>query len=202
MYRRQYLAVAAGAAAAGCLGGDGGGGTATPEPSLSAPVLGDPDAAVTVASYEDFACPHCRTYALDVFPRIREEYVAPGKVRYEHHDFPIPVDERWSWDAALAARAVQDAVGDEAFFEYATRLFENQGQYSMDLIGRLADAVGADADAVRQAVREERFRPTVAADRRRGRDAGVSGTPTVFVDGEALSSYGYRTVADAIESAL
>ncbi|MFB6218489.1 MAG: DsbA family protein [Halobacteriaceae archaeon] len=193
--RRDFLALAGASAAAvaGC---------GSPGASLPAPTLGDADAPVTVLAFEDFACPHCRRFALDVLPRLRSEYVGPGTVRYEHHDFPIPVHERWSWRVPSAARAVQAELGEEAFFAYAKRLYEHQQSYSMELLGELAGEAGADPGTVRRAAREETYRDTVEADRRRGRQLGVTGTPAVFVDGDLLDSYAYDAISDAIDSAV
>lgn len=133
--RRAYLAATAGAltlGTAGCLGGGSGGsgndavaaiGCEVPErdtvSSLPTPVIGSEDASVVVDVWEDFACPHCATFAVDVAPQLRSEYVSEGIVRYRHHDFPIPVDEWWSWKGASAARAVQDEADDETFFDFA-----------------------------------------------------------------------------------
>ena len=210
--RRQYLAAVAGAgttALAGCVGGGGdnaaGGGScdAVEEPaveSLPTPVLGDPSADVTVRVFEDYACPHCATYSLDVFPRIREEFVDPGEVRYEFHDFPIPVSERWSWTVASAARGVQDETDVEAFFEFGHAAFENQSSYSLGLLRRLAGDVGAPECAVWNDARNESYRPVVETDRALAREIGVSGTPAVFVNGESATPT-YEGVADAIERA-
>jgi protein-disulfide isomerase len=118
-------------------------------------------------------------------------------VRYEHHDLPIPVDERWSWGVASAARAVQESTDDVTFFDYAASLFENQSSYSMSLVESLADEVGADGCDARAAAVNERYRPVLEADRQRGLDMGVEGTPTVFVNGQQVES-----TADAVRSAV
>lgn len=201
--RRAVLALTAGAAAsvAGCTGGSGGDETETVD-SLPPPVAGDPQASNTVMVFEDFACPHCRQFALEVFPKLESAYLEPGRVRYEHHDFPIPVDDRWSWQAASAARAVQDTVDDAAFFAYAKRLYERQDRYSMDVIGTQAEAVGADPEPVRRAARQETYRPVLEADRELGTQLDLQGTPQVYVNGTRLDSYGYETVAAAIENQL
>jgi len=155
--RRGYLAAAAGVglgATAGCLGGGSGGAngcTIEDEPTVSelaAPTLGPSDADVTVLAFEDFACPHCATYSLEVFPQLRSEYVESGVVRYGFHDFPIPVDEQWSWQAASAARGVQDEIDDETFFDYSHALFENQSDLSAGLITDLANDVEAPGCAI------------------------------------------------------
>lgn len=201
--RRAVLAgtgLAGLATLAGCLGGpEPVETTATPH-GLPPPVAGDPQASVTVAVYEDFSCPHCATFNQEVFPRLREDYLEPGTVRFEHHDFPIPVDD-WSWPVASAARAVQHHAGDEAFFAYAERLFDAQGGYSLDRLASLAGAVGAPPDAVREAAAGESYRPVVATDREGGVERGVSGTPTAFVDDTKLTAPPYDELREAIEAA-
>lgn len=204
--RRQLLAAAgAGAASlAGCTGGgDGGGGgpTETCAESLPRPYLGAADAAVTVAVFEDYACPHCRHFDEQVAPGLVSNYAEPGKIRYEFYDFPIPVRDPTSWQAASAARAVQDREGREAFFAYKSRLFDNQSSLSLDAYASLADGI-TDGDAVREAARTRCYEPVVTADRQTGRDRGVQGTPTVFVDGEALSAPSYDALRSAVDSAL
>ena len=208
------LSAAAATATAGCLGGGGGGenGGSDEVPadaveSLPTPVQGDEDAPVTVAVFEDFACPHCRTFAVDVQPRIVDEYVDPGDVRYEHHDFPIPVDDRWSWEAPGAGRAVQDTVGDAVFVTFTGRLFEEgwadgSPTYSESLMRDLASAVGADPDTVVADASGNRYRPVLEADRESGLDRGVQATPSVFVDGTLLDRPDYSTISSAIEEGL
>ncbi|MFB6130213.1 MAG: DsbA family protein [Salinigranum sp.] len=209
--RRGYLAAAAGTAAglAGCIGGaagPSGGGNCPAAKSgkvktLAAPVIGDPEADVTVAAFEDFACPHCKHYSLETFPPIRKQFVDTKKVRYEQHDFPIPVNKKWSWAAGNAARSVQEQTDDATYFEYAHSLFENQTDYSMSLLGDLADRVGATPCAVRAAARDDTYKPVLESDRQDGIKKGVRGTPTVFVNGKPVRA----TVSDiraAIKSKL
>jgi len=205
--RRAYLAATAGLAglSAGCLGGGGGGtedcdiGDEPTVAELPAPTLGSDDADVTVAAFEDFSCPHCATFSLEVLPELRSEYVEPGDARFEHHDFPIPVDERWSWQAGSAARGVQDEVGDGAFFEYAHALFENQGDFSPRRITDLANDVDAPGCAIQADALNETYRPVLEADRQLGIDSGVEGTPGVFVAGRQVEPT-YDAISAAIES--
>ncbi|QZP37644.1 DsbA family protein [Halobaculum magnesiiphilum] len=203
--RRRTLSAIGGASvasAAGCLGG--GSTSDKTVQSLPRPTRGDDDAAVTVAVFEDFACPHCRTFATQVYPEIESTYIEEGIVRYEHYDFPIPVDDRWSWRAPIAARAVQDSAGTGAFFEFVETLFadgwsEGRHQYTDDLIGVIAGDVGADADTVRRAAADGRYRPVVEADRETGTERGVGGTPAVFVDGTPIEEPTYSAIESAVE---
>lgn len=215
--RRTFIAggVALATGSAGCLSS---GDETTPTPGfgtiaesttpdseqpLPTPVAGDPDADVTVAAYEDYACPHCATYSLEVFPQLADEYLEPGTVRYEFHDFPIPVDEAVSWQAANAARAVQAEAGAQAYFEYSEALFLNQETLNPSTYATLTDEVGVDGETVRQAATEEQYNETITADKQDGEERGVSGTPAVFVDGSRVEwqEIAYEPVRDAIESA-
>jgi protein-disulfide isomerase len=173
---------------AGCLQSNG---------RLPAPVRGDPDADVTVMAFEDYACPHCRTYSLGEVPQIAEAYMDPGIIRYEFHDFPIPVADPTSWRAANAAREAQDRGGDSVFWEYQKQLFENQARLGPDTFAGIANDMDLDGGAVRKAAVNEQHTNTVQADRKMGQDLGVEGTPTVVVDGEAV-----RPTAEAISDAI
>jgi len=179
-----------------------------PVDSMPTPVRGDPNADVTLRVFEDYACPHCAHYATEIAPRVVENYAAPGEIRYEHHDFPIPVSEEWSWAGANAARAVQDGVGDEAFFEYTHLLFENQSAYvgagetGYDVLATYAERVGADPVEAVRAAKGGTYDEVLKADRQAGIDDGVQGTPTVFVNGEKLDSFGYDAISSALDDAL
>jgi protein-disulfide isomerase len=201
--RRRFLAgvgVVATGAVAGCSGGEAGGATiTTAAETLSTPFLGPDDAPVTVSVFKDFACPHCATFAAQAEPKIRSEYVDPGVVRFEHCDFPIPVEEPASYQAANAARAVQVEADDAAFFDYADLLFENQSDLGLDTYPDLAESV--DGETVREAAEGRIYRKTIDATLQTGLDRGVRGTPTVFVDGEQVEQWSWDTFSSMVENA-
>lgn len=184
-------------ALAGCLGGSGGSDGDVLEP----PTLGDPDAPVTIQAFEDFTCIHCRNFHMEVLPQIAAEYVEPGSAVFQRRDYPF-LDPEWSWNVANAARAVQVTQDDETFYEYTARLYEHFGNYSFEAIESEAEAVGADPATVRSAAEEGRYRSTLEADKERGSELDVQGTPTVFVNGSMVDSYAYEVVSAAIDAEL
>ncbi|WP_423997185.1 DsbA family protein [Halorubrum trapanicum] len=222
--RRSLLASAASVGvvgAAGCLGGGGGTSldlsgveldtgeydcdlTEPSDPNLDyRPTLGDPDADVVVQAFEDFTCGHCASYKLDHFPTIRDEYIEPGEIRYEHWDWPIPVDETWAVPVASAARGVGARNGDEAFFEFASAAYESQGSYNGETLGAAAEAAGADPCAVLSDARFAAFGEASADDKSEGTSMGVEGTPTIFVNGSPVEDgYGARSIAAAIDAEI
>lgn len=173
---------------------------ATNEP-LPAPTKGDADAPVVVESFEDFSCKFCAQFTLEILPQIEEQYIESGDVRYRRHDFPF-LDPEWSWKAAHAARAVQDAQGDAKFFEYTDLLYQNYKSYSEDVFAVLATSVDVDPAVVREAVTEGQYQTTLEAEKELGEENGISKTPTVLVNGKQAESPRFADVAAAIESAL
>lgn len=163
------------------------------------PALGEESAPVTVTVFEDFGCPSCRQFKLQATPVIVQRYVEPGDVRYLHADFPIPVDEAWSYPVAGAARAVFEAAGNEAFWAFASNVYEHQGNYSLDAIESVAEEVAGVGNEARSAADEGTYRDAVEADRERGESWGVSGTPSVFVDDEQVE---LDAIEENIESRL
>lgn len=204
--RRRFLATAGATvtAVSGCLGGSNSGVSAdtTPTKQLETPVQGDPEAAVTVAVFKDYACPHCQEYTASTYPELKAEFLDAGDIRYEFHDFPIPVDPETSWQAACAARTVQEMAGIDSFWQYQKALFENQSSLGGETYAAVAGDLEVDSELVRQGAEDRQYEPTVSADRQTGIDLGVEGTPAVLVDGVLLDSWDVDTVVPAIRDAL
>ena len=221
--RRSLLASAASVGVVGAAGCLGGAGTSldlsgveldtgkydceleeSSDPDLDyRPTLGNPESDVVVQVFEDFTCGHCASYTLDHFPAIREEYVEPGEIRYEHWDWPIPVNETWAVPVASAARGVGARHGDEAFFEFASAAYESQGSYSGEAIGAAAEAAGADPCAAMSDARYATYGEASADDRSEGASMGVEGTPTIFVNGSPVEEgYAAESIAAAIDAEL
>lgn len=150
------------------------------------PALGPESAPVTVTVFQDYSCPHCRTFKKEVAPKIVRQYVDSGDVRYLHADFPIPVHERWSYAIASAAYAVFEEAGNDAFWSFKDEIYTHQGDYSLDVVETVADDIADVGATARAAADENRYRDRIEADRDRGTQWGVSGTPTVFVGDETV----------------
>ena len=202
MSRRALLAaggMTASMALAGCSEDEGTGVDPNEIDDGDRPALGDESAPVTVTVFEDFTCGACRQFKQGVSPTLIEQYVEPGDVRYLHADFPIPVDEEWAYAVASAAHAVFAEAGNDGFWPFASEIYTYQGHYSLDDIESVAEEVAGAGAAARDAADSEAYRDRIEDDRDRGLGWGVEGTPTVFVDDEAVEVSG---VPEAIEGRL
>src|SRR5919112_5636378 len=84
---------------------------------------GSAKAPVTVYEMSDFQCPYCRQFALETFPRLDQDYIRPGKVRWVFINFPLTsVHQHASAAAQLGLCAAQQG----AFWRIHDLLFKYQ----------------------------------------------------------------------------
>jgi protein-disulfide isomerase len=166
-------------------------------------VLGDANAPVTVVEYADFQCPVCKRAETSIISRIEEKYVLDGRVKIEFRMFAFLGQE--SWDAAQAAEAARE---QGKFWEYHDALFnaqgaENSGAYSYDKLVAIAGEVGLDVAKFEATLSANTYLASIQEETDAARAAGVSSTPTFFVNGERITgAQPYGEFEDAIEAAL
>ena len=166
------------------------------------PMLGDPEAPVTIVSFEDFKCPVCARFEQSVVPRIEEELVETGRANLVFINYQFLGPD--STTAGIAGECVYQQ-SEELFWEYKTIVFRAQGPESQqwatpERLVQLAREYVPDIDAqeLEECIDERRYEDEVLQDRQTAQAAGATGTPTVFVDGERLSDWSF----DAIERAV
>lgn len=166
---------------------------------LPAPATGPEEAPVTVAIYTDFDCPHCRDFFTEAYPSVRDQIPA-DTARFVYHDFPIPVSE-WSYPVASAARAVQDAHSEAAFWEFSERAYRNDAEYSIEVLEQIAQETETDPETVRHAAEQLPYCQLLKQEREHGSDRGVEGTPTIFVNDQKLEAPSADELTGAITNA-
>jgi protein-disulfide isomerase len=142
-----------------------------------APVLGAPTAPVTIVEFSDFECPHCAA-AHPLLKRLVREL--DGQVRLVFMHYPLTESHQ---RAMPAARASVAAGRQGKFWEMHDLLFENRGALSDEDFERYARQIGLDVERFQRDMRSEESRRAVERDRALGRQVGVTGTPTLFVNG-------------------
>jgi len=149
-------------------------------PTAGDHVLGNPDAPVTLFEYGDYECPYCAA-AAPVLRHVVED--SDGQVRLVFRNFPIADRHPYALTAALAAEA---AGAQGGFWEMNERIFARQERLDDAALRAYADELGLDGSLV---VGEpaQAFADKVEADFAAGLEAGVGGTPTVFIDGRLWS---------------
>ncbi|GAB3259602.1 DsbA family protein [Kineosporia babensis] len=169
---------------------------------------GDDDAPVKVVVYEDFQCPYCAEFEAANREQLTA-YVDRGDVQVQYR--PIAFLDRASTDqystrALNAAAAVFDRA-PESFVDFHNLLFDNQpteggaGLSNEQLIDYAAEA-GATEPEIASAVRDLTYEGWTARITEQASKEGISGTPTVQVNGTSLESLDAISLKTAVDEAL
>ena len=152
---------------------------------------------VQVAVYLDYQCPNCRTYE-EAYGGYLEQLEQSEDVTVVYR--PIAILDRVTGDgiyssrSAGAAACVGEAGDDEVFSRFSDLLFAEQPDeadagtgLSDERLAELAAEAGAGED-VQQCVLDRSYVDWAARSTEAAAEAGVTGTPTVTVDGEVVSN--------------
>jgi protein-disulfide isomerase len=179
-------------------------------PQANGREMGDPSAPVLVEVWEDFQCPACQTFTQNVEPLIAENYVATGKVRYVFRFFPFLDDRAATKESDQAAHASMCAADQNKFWEYHDMLYanwngENRGAFIDKRLVAFAEALGLDMAEFNSCFEANQHEDLINQDTADGIAAGVTGTPSVFVNGTIVRPGfvpSYDELAQAIDAAL
>lgn len=170
------------------------------------PVLGDPNAPVTLVEFSDFQCPFCRGLWRDALPQIKEKYIKTGKVKFVYRDFPLTSIHGLAQKYAEAGECA-DAEG--RFWQMHDKIFEEQDKkgagtifdYTVMDLKRWAREIGLEGPRFDACLDSGKYRDEVQKDFNDGQAAGVSGTPGTFINGRlvvgALPFEQFQSLIDA-----
>lgn len=163
----------------------------TPEQLQRVPGIsqGRADAPVVFMEFADFQCPGCGQFARFSKP-LMKDHIDNGTVRFVWYDFPLVQLHK---NAVLAARAGRCANEQNQFWAFHDLIFANQSQWSesgdaADHFEDYAEQAGLDRGAFSQCVRSEKYQKEVSESAQLGETLGVSGTPTLIVNGKKVET--------------
>ncbi len=140
------------------------------------PYKGSLDADVIIVEFADFQCPHCRTAAA-ALDEVAEAYGDDIAVVFKNFPLGSPVAEQ-------AHRAAMAAHEQGRFWEMQRMIFDNQRQIDRGELEGFARRLGINYDRFQADMESEEIQSAIMRDRQEGIEAGVSGTPAIFINGE------------------
>ncbi|MFB6114884.1 MAG: DsbA family protein [Candidatus Nanohalobium sp.] len=168
------------------------------------PMMGSENASVTVVEFGDYRCPYCQRFDQRVHPKLKENYIDTGKVKFYFINFPILGE-----GSNLAARASEYVYRNdpENFWAFHHALYDNQGSerrkwVTPELLGTIANrTTDINASELKEGLDNEKIKEAVQQDKRIAKSNGLRGTPTVYVNGEQVEA-SYQSIKSAIENKL
>jgi protein-disulfide isomerase len=147
--------------------------------------LGDAAAKVTVTEFFSLTCTHCAAFARETMPEVEKDLIAPGKVRFVYHDFPL---DQVALTAAMVARYLPPA----RYYPFVNALFANQDRWafarginSTDEIWKMAALAGMSRPTFEQAIADSDLRSWILQQQQADQDRWkIDSTPSFVINGQ------------------
>ena len=93
---------------------------------------------VIVKVFSSLTCPHCADFHGTIFKKLESEYINTGKVKFEHHAFPLDL-------AALnAEKILQCTIDTQSNMNFLTEIYKKQNKW----------AVGSDIKIINKSIKK------------------------------------------------
>jgi NhaA family Na+:H+ antiporter len=152
---------------------------------------GDP---VTILIYGDYLCPYCRRLR-SVLDRLRRSL--GERMVYVFRHFP---NERAHPGADFASEAAEGAGRQGQFWPMHDALYGREPPLNREHVLDAAQSIGLDMDRFTRDLADPSLRQPIEEDLADGRRNGVTGTPTIFVDGQRYDgAWDFYSMLEALE---
>ncbi len=181
------------------------------------PVLGNPEAPVTIIEYGDYQCPFCAHFFEEVEPLVKKEYIETGKAKFIYKDLAFLGPE-----SILAAEATKCAQEQGKYWEFHDAIFEieinedlrddgkkngsseNSGNLTQEFFVNLARQFSLDSKAFQECLKSRKYNAYIEKDFNEARSIVPDlGTPLFFINNEIVRGFvPYSEFQKVLEKAL
>jgi protein-disulfide isomerase len=160
------------------------------------PMRGTQDAKVTIVNFDDLECPYCARMHEQLFPATLDRY--KGLVKFYYKDYPLVEIHPWALHAAVNANCLADQSG-EAYWRFVDYVHSHGDEVTgtahdvpqaLKTLDKLAHEEGlrSKVDMTKlDACIAKQDESVVRASMKLGDSLAVTGTPTLFINGERIS---------------
>ena len=154
------------------------------------PIIGNPDAPITIIEFSDFQCPFCARFHIQTLPTIMEEYIEKGSVKLVFRDFPIQSIHPNAVPASVAAECANE---QGKFKQMHDILFEKQNEwsnletvYAIELFNQYSEQINLEQEQFSSCLSTAKYVKEIQNDLDDGRTYGVTGTPGFFIGNQQI----------------
>ena len=161
--------------------------------SNGSPILGDPDAPITLVEFGDYQCHYCNVFFQSIEKNILKNYVDTGKVKIIFKDYNI-IGE----DSVKASQGAHCANDQGLFWEYHDILYsnwtgENNGWASSENLAIFAQQIGLNMNKWSECMNKGSHSQIILKSNDDARTLQLTGTPAFFIinsEGEVSKLFG------------
>lgn len=156
---------------------------------------------VMVVEFGDFQCPVCEK-AYPILNQIKKDY--EGKITFVFRNFPITTAHK---NAMSSAQAAEAAGIQGKFWEMHDKLYGNQNSWATqgdptDIYVGYATDIGLDTNKFKDDMKSNAVQQRIDNDIADANTVGVTGTPSIYINGKKAADYTYATLKGMIDEAL
>ena len=145
------------------------------------PILGDPNAPITILEWGDYQCTYCYKFHQNTLDAINEDFIKTGKVKMVFKDYPLNGP-----DSVLAAEASHCAHDQGKYWEYHDELYKNwggerTGWITHESLNKFAHTVNLNTDDFNTCLQEHKYNEKVISMYEFGKEIGVDATPSFLI---------------------
>jgi protein-disulfide isomerase len=161
---------------------------------------------VTVKVFSSLTCPHCADLHGKIYEKLEKEYISFGKVKFEHHSFPLDL-------AALNAEKILKCRSDfQTNMKFLTEIYKKQNKWAagsdIKIINSSIKSIGKEFDLsedemnkclVNKDLEEKILQERISAQK----NYKVSSTPTIYINEKKYKGpTDYKSFKKAVEKLL
>ena len=149
--------------------------------AMGSPILGSPEAPITIIEFGDYQCSQCYNWYHNTKPAIVENYIETGKANLVFVDLAI-----LGRDSLKAAAASYCAEEQGQYWEFHDLLYVSQegiddGWANSERLNAFAFSLGLDMDMFENCTESGKFNKRVQFNINEAKKQGASGTPTFVI---------------------
>ncbi len=166
-------------------------------------IRGLSNAPIKIIIFTDLECPYCKILHTTL-QQLMENY--GNKVGLVFRHFPMSFHTNAQKEAE-AAECVGKLSGSDKFWSFIDRIFErttsNGTGFALSGLSTLAVEIGVNKDQFNTCLNSGEFTAKIQADIHEGSSYGITGTPTIFINGQKVEgAVSYSQLKSVVDQGL
>ena len=166
-------------------------------------VVGNKNAKITIITYESLTCSHCANFHIDVYPKLKRDYIDTGIAKIEFRHFPLDI-------AAFNASKVSQCKNDGSS-KILDSLYLNQskwvkGETIEEVNQNLKQFLSSEGFDINfnQCTSDKKIEDFILNDRIEGvKKFKVNATPTIVINDQKFEkSLNYKNLKKTLEKLI
>ena len=147
--------------------------------------IGSIEAKVTIKVFSSLTCPHCAHFHEKIYKNLKEEFIDTGKVRFEHHAFPLDL-------AALNAEKILRCVkNSDKSFQFLSEIYKKQNKWAVgsdinkinESLKKIGLNFNLDSAKIDSCLKDENTQDKILNERIQAQKKyKITSTPTIFIN--------------------